>query len=216
VREQKIYGRVLIASTLVLLVMSVTHPGSLPPTRAGLEHVAIVDAFAHSLAIVGVWLASWGLFGLSRSLGFERPMVIGALLAFALSSAGVTVAAALDGFVIPKLALQALDADEPTRATLWSLIRFCVLTASAITRIYMLLVAVAIAMWSWVIRAQGRSRGLPLCGAVVALAAAGTTFGGPAYISVHVLLLAVAVQSVWMVWAGVLMISQQGGEPGPA
>jgi len=211
--EQKIYGRVLIASAMVLLVMSFTHPSSLPPTRAGLEHIAIVDAIAHSLAILGVWLALWGLCGLSRSVGFERPMVIGALLAFALSSAGVTVAAALDGFVIPKLALQALDADAATQATLRSLIRFCVLTASSLTRIYMLLGAVSIGLWSWVIHSQGRSRGLPLCGALVALAAAGTTFGGPAYISVHVLLLAVAVQSVWMVWAGVLMIRQEGVSP---
>ena len=207
-REQKIYGRVLIASTLVLLMMSASHPSSLPPAREALEHIAIVDAIAHSLAIIGVWLALWGFFGLSRSLGFERPVVIGALLAYALSAAGITVAAALDGFVIPQLALQALDADDATHATLWTLIHFCVLTASALTRIYMLLVAVAIAMWSWVIREQGRSRGLPVCGALVALAAVGTTFGGPAYISVHVLLLAVAVQSVWMVWAGVLMIRQ--------
>jgi hypothetical protein len=158
-----------------------------------------------------VWLALWGLAGLSRMLGFEKPLVWGALLAFALPAAGITVAAALDGFVTPRLALQALDADDATRATLHSLIGFCVLVASSLTRIYMLLGAVAVVLWSWAIRAQALSRGLPVLGAVVALAAVGTTFGGPAYISVHVLLLLMVVQSTWMVWAGLMMIRRENG-----
>jgi hypothetical protein len=40
----------------------------------------------------------------------------------------------------------------------------------------------------------------------VGLAGIATLFGGPAYINVHELLVLVAGQSVWMVWAGVLMI----------
>jgi len=205
-RQDKTYGLVLIASSAVLLVMGLTHPGRLPPTREALEHVGLIAAIAHSLAIVGVWLALWGLAGLSRFLGLERPQVVGALVAFVMPAAAITVAAALDGFVVPRLALQALDADEATRHTLHSLIGFCVLVASSLTRIYMLLGAVAIAMWSWVIRERGLSRGLPLLGATVALAAVATTFGGPAYISVHIVLLLVLVQSAWMVWAGVLLI----------
>jgi hypothetical protein len=207
-RQQKTHGLALIASSLVLLVMSVTHPSHLPATREALEQVGLVSAIAHSLAILGVWLALWGLSGWSRFLGLERPLVVGALIAYALPAAGITVAAALDGFVIPQLALQALDADEATRHTLRSLIGFCVLAASSLTRIYLLLGAVAIAMWSWAIRAAAGSRGLPLLGALVALAAVGTAFGGPAYISVHVLLLLVLIQSSWMVWAGLLLIRQ--------
>jgi len=209
-RQEKVHGLVLIASSLVLLVMNVTHPGHLPDTRAALERVGLVAAIAHSLAILGVWLALWGLAGLSRFLGLERPMVVGALIAYALAAAGITVAAALDGFVTPQLALQALAADDATRATLHSLIGFCVLAASSLTRIYMLLGAAAIAMWSWAIGAGAYSRGLPVLGALVALIALGTTFGGPAYISVHVLLLLVLVQSAWMVWAGMVLLGRDG------
>lgn len=210
-RQDKTYGLVLIASSLVLLAMGLIHPGRLPSTREALEHTGLIAAIAHSLAIVGVWLALWGLTGLSKFLGLERPMVVGALAAFVLPAAAVTVAAALDGFAVPRLALQALDADETTGHTLHSLIGFCVLVASSLTRIYLLLGAVAISLWSWVIREKRLSRGLPLMGAVVASSALGTTFGGPAYISVHMLLLLVLVQSAWMVWAGVMMIRQSGG-----
>ena len=209
-RQEKTYGLVLIASSLVLLAMGLIHPGRLPSTHEALEHTGLIAAIAHSLAIVGVWLALWGLAGLSRFLGLERPMVVGALAAFVLPAAAVTVAAALDGFAVPNLALQALDADDTTRHTLHSLIGFCVLVASSLTRIYMLLGAVAISMWSWVIRGKRLSRGLPLMGAAVALSALGTTFGGPAYISAHLVLLLVLVQSAWMVWAGVMMARQPG------
>lgn len=205
-RQEKAYGLALMASSAVLLVMGVTHPGHLPSTREALEHVGLVAAFAHSLAILGVWLALWGLTGLSRFLGLERPMVVGALLAYVLPTAAVTVAAALDGFVIPNLALQRLDADEATRATLHTLIGFCVLAASSLTRIYMLLGAVAIALWSCVILARRLSRGLPALGAMVAIAALATTFGGPAYISVHMVLLLALAQSAWMIFAGALML----------
>jgi hypothetical protein len=205
-QQDKTYGLVLIASSAVLLAMGVTHPGRLPAEREALEHVGLIAAIAHSLATVGVWLALWGLAGLSRFLGLERPMVVGALLAFVLPASGVTVAAALDGFAVPALALRALDADEVSRGTLHSLIGYCVLVASSLTRIYLLLGAVAIAMWSCVILEQKLSRGLPALGLLVALVAIGTTFGGPAYISAHMVLLLALVQSAWMVWAGGLML----------
>src|SRR5215217_4764683 len=126
-RQDRTYGLVLIASSLVLLMMGLSHPSRLPATREALEHVGLINAIAHSLAIVGVWLALWGLMGLSRMLGLERPMVAGALAAFAIPAAAVTVAATLDGFVIPQLALQALDADHSTRDAMHTLIGFCVL-----------------------------------------------------------------------------------------
>jgi hypothetical protein len=209
-RQEKTYGLVLIASSLVLLAMGATHPGRLPSTREALEHVGLIAAIAHSLAILGVWLALWGLAGLSRFLGLDRPMVLGALIAYVVPAAAVTVAAALDGFAVPQLALQALDADEATRHTMHSLIGYCVLVASSLTRIYLLLGAIAVAMWSWAIRVQGLSRGLPLLGAAVALVAVGTTVGGPAYFSAHMVLLLALVQSAWMVWAGVIMIRKAG------
>jgi hypothetical protein len=205
-RQEKTYGLVLIASSVVLLAMGLTHPGRLPSTREALEHVGLISAIAHTLAIVGVWLALWGLSGMARFLGIERPMVTGALAAFGMAASAVTVAAALDGFAVPRLALQALEADEATRHTMRSLIGFCVLVASSLTRIYMLLGAVAIVMWSWVIREKALSHGLALLGAAVALAAVATIFRGPAYFTVHVVLLLALVQSAWMVWAGVLMI----------
>jgi hypothetical protein len=206
-RNDTRYGAFLIAGSAVLLAMTAVHPSSIPfGDAAALSRLVWVDGFAHALAIVGVWLLLVGQIGLARMLGLQRSLVVTALVAAALPAAGIMVAAALDGFVIPKLAEDWMRADAGVRTTQEQLVRFCWLVASALTRIYMLLVAVAVLLWSWAIRRDRLDAGLPWLGAVVGVAGIGTLFGGPASVSVHELLVLVLGQSSWMVWAGVMMI----------
>jgi hypothetical protein len=108
--------------------------------------------------------------------------------------------------VVPKLAAEWANVDSISRGSLGQLIQFCVLLASSLTRIYLLLGAIAISLWSWAIYRDRLSRGLAWIGAVVGIAGIATLFGGPAYVSVHELLALVAGQAVWMVLAGLLMI----------
>jgi hypothetical protein len=201
------YGALLIGGSAVLLIMGMTHPSSIPfDDSAALGRMALVDALAHSLAILGTWLLLVGLVGLSRMLGLKRVTVVAALAAFALATFAVMIAAAFDGLVLPKLAQQWMGSDTIGRGELKQLIRFCVLIASSLTRIYLLLGAIAIALWSWVIHRDRLSRGMPWVGAVVAAAGIAALFGGPAYVSTHEVLALMVGQSVWMVLAGLLTI----------
>jgi hypothetical protein len=198
-RQETGYGATLIAGSAVLLVMGVMHPSAIPLGDSGaLARMAFIDRLAHSLAILGTWLVLVGLVGLSRSLGLQRVTVMAALLAFALATVGVVVAAALDGFVVPKLAEQWAEADTIARGDLVQLIRFSVLIASSLTRIYLLLGAVAISLWSWVIHRDRQSQALPWVGAVVCVAGIAMLIGGPSYVSAHEVLALVAGQTVWM------------------
>jgi hypothetical protein len=206
-RHETRYGATLIAGSAVLLVMGVIHPSAIPFGDSGaLARMAFIDRLAHSLAILGAWLVLVGLVGLSRILGLQRVTVTAALLAFALPTFGLMVAATFDGFVLPVLAEQLMDADSIARSDLQQLIRFCVLVASALTRVYLLLGAVAISLWSWVVHRDRLSQAIPWAGAVVAAAGIATLFGGPAYVSVHEVLALVVGQTVWMVLAASLMI----------
>lgn len=206
-RHETRYGASLIAGSVVLLIMGVIHPSAIPFGDGGaLARVAFIDRWAHSLAIVGVWLVLVGLVGLSRMLGLQRVTVTAALLAFALPTVGLMAAATFDGFVLPVLAEQWIDADSLARGELKELIRFCVLVASSLTRVYMLLGAVAISLWSWVVHRDRLGQALPWAGAVVAAAAIATLFGGRAYVSAHEVLVLVIGQTVWMVLAALLMI----------
>jgi hypothetical protein len=207
VRHETGYGATLICGSAVLLLMGVIHPSAIPfGDSSALARMAFIDALAHSLAILGTWLVLVGLVGLSRMLGLQRATVVAALLAFGLVASAVVVAAALDGFVVPKLAEEWVNVDSIARGNLRQLIQFCVLVASSVTRIYLLFGAIAISLWSWVIYRDRLSRGLAWLGAVVGVVGIATLFGGPAYISVHELLALVAGQAVWMILAGLLMI----------
>lgn len=204
------YGVILVSGSGVLLTMGVLHPTAIPwGDHAALARMAAIDALAHSLAIIGTWLVLLGLVGLSRRLGLQRITVTGALAAFALASACVMAAAALDGFVVPALAQRWTEADTTAGGDLKRLVMFCVLTASSLTRIYLVLGAVAIALWSWVIHRDRLSAALPWVGGVVGIAAMAMMIGGSAFISAHEVLLLVAGQAAWMLLAAALMIGKR-------
>jgi hypothetical protein len=207
VQHETRYGATLIFGSAVLLVMGLIHPGAIPlGNGAALGRLAIIDGVAHGLAILGIWLVLVGLVGLSRMLGLQRATVLAALVAFALVGVAVVIAATLDGFVVPRLAVQWQSANDITRDNLRQLILFCVLVASSLTRIYLLLGVIAVGLWSWVIYRDRLSRSLIWVGVVVVCAGIATFFGGPAYVSVHELLALVAGQAVWLILAGMLMI----------
>lgn len=205
-RQETIYGAILLCGSAVLLIMGVTHPTAIPwGDHTALSRLAAIDAFAHSLAIVGTGLVLLGLVGLSQKLGLHRVPVVAALVAFALGSAAVLVAAALDGFTLPALALQWNAADKIAGDDLRQLVWFCVLAASSLTKIYLLLAAVAIALWSWVIHRDGLGLALPWVGVMVCGAAIARLVGGSAFVSTHEVLALVLFQAVWMILAASIL-----------
>jgi hypothetical protein len=206
-RQETGYGATLITGSAALLAMGLIHPSTIPFGDSGaLARMAFIDRLAHSFAILGTWLVLVGLVGLSRKLGLQRVAVIAALVAFALPTVGLMVAATFDGFVLPNLAEESMNADHITRRELMQLIRFCVLVASSLTRVYLLLGAVAISLWSWVIHRDRLSRLIPWSGAAAATAAIATLVDGPTNVGVHEVLALVACQTVWMLLAASLMI----------
>jgi hypothetical protein len=207
-RPYRPYGYALIAGSVLLLIMGLTHPtgARLLETRESFEHVALTNRFAHGVGIAGLWLLVVGLAGFSRFLGAERPAVTVAFLTFAIATGAGLVAPAIDGFVIPQLADRWFDADEATRITLRQLMQFCVMIASALTRVYLVLGSAAILFYSFDLWRTMSSRGLAWLGAAVTLAGIATTVGGPPMVSVHVLLALVVGLAFWMVWAGMILL----------
>jgi hypothetical protein len=206
-RLNALYGSALIASSVMLVGMAVTHPAAVPllASRQAFERFTLVNHLAHGLAIAGVWGSMVGLAGFSRMLGATRPSVTAAFVAFAISAAAILVAAAVDGFVVPQLASRWFDADQATRATLQQLMIFSVSVASALTRVYMTLGSAAILLWSvaaWRTRPAG---GLPWLGVLVSIAAVAAAIGGKPIVSVHELLALVVGWTLWMAWAGIEM-----------
>jgi hypothetical protein len=208
-RSDAAYGWLLIAGSVILLIVGVIHPSAIPyGDPEALARIGMVDEITHALAILGAWLLLAGQLGLSQMLGMSRAVVTAALVAAALATMGILVAATFDGFVIPRLLDRWTNADASQHSSIEQSVYFCFLVASALTRVYMLLEVIAILLWSWEIRRIGLSKGVPVTGAVIGILGVATLLGGPAIINVHALLATVVVQAVWMIWVGAMLITK--------
>ena len=206
--DYRLYGYALIAGSLLLVLMGVTHPSGAGflASREALEYTAAVSRFAHGSAIAGMLLVALGLAGLSRFLDPRKPAVLAAFITFAIVTAMGMVAPTIDGFVIPQLAERWMGAAEPARTTLYQLMAYCVLVASALTRTYLTLCSFAIVLYSCAIWQTKTSRRLPWLGIVVAVVSIAAGVGGPPIVSVHELLALTLGLTAWLVWAGLILL----------
>ncbi|MBV8210036.1 MAG: hypothetical protein JO133_08225 [Burkholderiaceae bacterium] len=209
-QSNRLYGYALIVGAVLLLTVGATHPtgAKLFESRESFEHVALVDRFAHSAGIAGLWLTVVGFAGFSRFLGAERPTVAVAFITITIATGAGLVAPAIDGFVVPQLGDRWFVADEATRSTLRLLMQYCVMIASALTRVYFVFASAAILLYSSELWRTQNNRGLARLGAFVALAAIATAVGGPSMVSVHELLALVVGQAIWMIWAGTILLKK--------
>jgi hypothetical protein len=204
-RDDRIYGAALIAGAVAFLGTAGLHPtGSqlLASPEAFARH-APSNVFAHALALFSVWLTLFGIVGLARRLGPQRPGVIAAFVAFALASAMVSVAAIVDGLVSTRLAaVYVASGDDAERATLKGSMRFCYYLASSSTRYYVTAASVAVLLWSWAAWRAKFDRVLPWLGAAIGVLALAAQTRGRLQMNVHDVMLLAVGQGIWMAWAG--------------
>jgi hypothetical protein len=207
-RENSIYGTVMVAGSIALIATGMFHPTGtqLLASAEAAQSVGLRNTIVHAVALTGLWLTLFGLVGFSRHLGIRRPDVTAALVAFAMASCAVMIAAITDGILIPKLARDYFMVDEATRAMLMQLMRYSGLAASSMTRFYISSVAVSILLWSWAISRTQFSRVLPWVGIAVALPALIAQLLGHLQMNVHDVLVLALGQSVWMVWTGIALV----------
>lgn len=207
--DDKIYGATLIGGALALLGTGTLHPtgGQLLASAESFAHHAPINVLAHSLALVGVWLTSCGVFGLARRLGLHRIDVIAGLVAYAMVALLISVAAVIDGLVATRLAENFVGTELATgRDDARLLIQFCYYVASSLSRVYVSGMAIALLLWSWAGWRTGFDRVLPWIGGAIALVAIGAQLAGHLRMNVHDVMLLATGQSVWLVWAGFALL----------
>jgi hypothetical protein len=158
------------------------------------------------IGLVGAWLTFTGLVGLTRRLGLQNPAVIGALVAYGLAAAMISLAAIVDGLVATRLAEAYTTADSNTQRTaLQGLIRFCYDLASSLTRYYVTAASIAVLLWSWMAWRVRFDRVLPWLGLAISALTLGAQMHGALRMNVHDVMVLAIGQGVWMIWAGVAL-----------
>lgn len=206
--DNKLSGAALIAGVVGMLVTAAIHPhgahGATSPEA--LQHLMRLAIGVHALAIASVWLTLVGLIALSRQLGIGRVDVFAALAAYGMAVAAVLVAAAASGFIAPELIASITSADEATRPGWQQLLAYNSHLNGAMAKVHVAGSSVAILLWSIAMWRTRFAKVLAIVGFIVPLAGLAVIFNGGLHMSVHDLAHLVLAQSVWMVWAAVLLI----------
>ena len=195
-----VYGILLTVTTLLALVIVAHHPvADVHDPSQGLHNlVAIgeVDRWVHGALMAIVLLWAIGFSGFAWRLGIEHPAVMAGWLGYVLGCGFVVLAALVDGFIVPDLAVRFTD--QAAVPVGYDLVIMCGIIIQALTKLGLVFMAVGILMWG---HALMHHRGLARLLAIFAMLTGGVSaafiLASPQRIDVHTLFWYMVGQAVW-------------------
>jgi hypothetical protein len=198
----------LVAGSLAGLLIMALHPtgGDVSREAAAGGTNFLVQA-VHWLAIVAQPLVVAGLLALTLRLHARRAAAIGAFTFFAMGSVVVMLAAAASGLVSLGVLGGMHDAGAAgATMSMQNFLHYTYLLNQAFARMYVVLAAIAIALWSWaVLREPGLPMGLGIYGLLLGAALLVGLASGHLTLGIHGFGLVIVGQSVWLIWAAVAL-----------
>ena len=202
----------LVAGSLAGLVVMALHPtgGEVSREASAGGGMVLVQA-VHWLAIVAQPLLLAGTLAITMSLRARRDAAVAAYIFFAVGSVAILIAAAASGLVSPAVLGGMHDTDSSGTMSMENALHYTFLLNQAFARIYVVLGALAIVLWSWAILG-GRElpRALAVYGLVLGAVLVMGLASGHLTLGIHGFGLVILGQSVWMIWAAAAL--WRGGE----
>jgi hypothetical protein len=209
-------GVALIAGSLGGLLTMAIHPtsaGALTPPQ--FEHLALVSAIAHTLAMVSFLALFLGAIGLTRRLFVcERSdtpdrLALAALTVYGFAAVALLMATAVSGFIVPDI-MRHMIRDAAANSPQWHIVIDAVFQFNqAFARIYSVGASGAILLWSAsVLRNGGLGRGIASYGCIIAPALIGLIGIGHLRLDVHGMAVVVFAHALWFVIVGAQLCRQ--------
>ncbi|MEO6210686.1 MAG: hypothetical protein ABIQ10_11230 [Gemmatimonadaceae bacterium] len=208
-RRDSMYGGALIAGTLGGFVTMAMHPtGS--QLLADVQHMAPVVLAVHALALVSLPFSFFGAFGLTRLLAVDGELPVAAMVAYAMASVAVMIAAVASGLLAPGLFARIVTSTGSEQQLAMAIVNYNGSINQAFAKVYVFASSAAILLWSVAIISHGRlSRGAGWLGIIVAMLALLAIAIGHLRLDVHGFGAVVLTQGIWMITVGVLLIRDQ-------
>jgi len=209
-------GFAFLAGSLGGLVTMAIHPsGMVGLIPEQVEHLALMSAIAHSIAMVSFLLLFLGAIGLTRRLasyeaeGSEDRLALAGLVAYGFGVVALLLATAVSGFILPDILRHSVH-DAAANAPQWNVVMDAVFQFNqAFARIYSVTASVAIVLWSAsALRNRmgnryGLGRGIAIYGCVVAPLIVVLIAIGHLRLNVHGMAVVVLAHAIWFVTVGV-------------
>ena len=208
-KPNSIYGWALVAGVAGFLVTMAFHPTGRDFAGGGeaVAHAAARAMGSHGVALASIPITLFGFLGLSRWLRFERPIVSGAFLLYALGSVAVMSAALVSGFVAPGLIRRMTEADETGRAIGHALLAYNFQLNQAYASVQVAASSAAILLWSLALpRGSALATTARILGLVIAPVTLLGLLAGHLRLDVHGFGLVVLTQGVWTLLVAALLL----------
>ena len=207
----------LTAGSLAGLVVMSFHPTGNEAARDPTGRTLTVIAAVHWMAIIAQPVLLAGAAGLTAWLRARRDTAVAALVFFAVASMAVLIAGAASGLVSPGVLRGLHDADAGATMSMQNALHYTWLLNQAFARIYVVLGAIGIALWSWaVLGGRELPHALGFYGLALGAALVLGLASGHLNLGVHGFGLVILGQSVWMIWAAAALWRGGGSADGVA
>lgn len=171
----RLAATLLAVPSLLTLVLVSHHPvlGAHPAggIAAGMAALAGMDKFTHGGLIATLGLQVLGFYLFSARLGWERPTVAAAFMAYAAGVVFMVIAATLDGFVTPDLVAGTCPPGSMTCANSNSVFHLVSVMIQDFSKLALVIMSVATACWAAALFAEKDAvdRGAAIIGIVCAI-----------------------------------------------
>jgi len=202
---------VLLVAPLIQLLAMAHHPSvhahEVTEVVSELRASAGQSALVHGILIALMYLVLLALTEFSVRRGLARPAVRAALIAYGAGVLLVTTAALVSGFITPAIAL-AVPAVAPADAALITqFATFASIFNQAFARCAEVLISAGIALWSLeLLRGSVAARALAVFGLLTGLGCALALVSGVLQVRVHGMAAVLALQSLWTIGVGALLL----------
>ncbi|HEX4824711.1 MAG TPA: hypothetical protein VFV19_10375 [Candidatus Polarisedimenticolaceae bacterium] len=200
-------GILLVLSALAgVLVMAVHPTGHAMMQPGAFGHTAHVNVWAHGLAIASLPVIFLGLLAVARRLAWSDCAIAG-LVVFGFGLIAVASAAIASGFVATEVVERMLDASGAAHDTYDVLLEYTHALNQGYARVNVGATSVGMLLFSIaILKTRLMPRALGILGAVVGAVVLVALLAGHFRLDVHGYGLVILLQTIWLVWAGIVLM----------
>jgi hypothetical protein len=197
----------LVGGSILATGFALIHPEVTGRDLAGVLHQmaahAVFNGWVHGILITLYLVQVAGFYGLSRQLGFGRPLVVLAMVFYAAGVLAMTSAAVINGFAFGMFAGRYAQFTPDYAAAIGSSINLAGTISATWASIGATATSAAIAAWSCaMLNRGGVDRVIGGSGIILGIVTAVMLTTGTLILNVHGFLLLVVTQAIWTIVMG--------------
>ncbi len=192
----------LIGGTLAMLGVMALHPSGVPH-NADAKSIILLAIVVHGVAIAGAPVLVFGMFALTRSIGFAKPVPALAFFFYLFGAIAVMLAATMSGLVAPRL-IEATMTATTDKDLLHGLLKLEWYLNQSFATVHVALFSAAITLYALAWPDRGPlAAGVQIVGFLVGIGVFAWLVSGTLTLNVHGMGAVVVLQGAWFVLAGV-------------